>query len=127
MLCTQLETQLNALSRTTQGGVKPPPPPSFASTDDEEVDLGPNGYYDEVSHDGGAAAITVDNDDDPRTQPLFPFQSAAPAGYEPRLRRYFRDDISLLGFPPQEFQVSLCFLHGVKTYISHTIISPISG
>ena len=69
---------------------------------DDEADAGPNGYYDEVSHDGPI-------DGTPPRQPLFPFDDTLPAsaaGYNPELGRYFKDDLSLLAFPQGETQVN---------------------
>ena len=85
-LCTCiLKSRLSFLSRFPEGY-------------DDDVDCGPNGYYDEVSHDGAI----IDN------EPLLPFN-----GYDPRLRRYFNDDISLLHLPPQAFQVRMHEIKGM--------------
>ena len=69
---------------------------------DDEADAGPNGYYDEVSHDGPIDGTP------PPLRPLFPFDDTLPAsaaGYNPELGRYFKDDLSLLAFPQGEIQV----------------------
>ena len=78
---------------------------------DDEADTGPNGYYDEVSHDG-----PIDGGSPPR-QPLFPFDDTLPAsaaGYNPELGRYFKDDPSLLAFPQGETQVNPPSSHFVE-------------